>query len=50
VFHCPKQLIVVSESFNKKGHHPAEFRDSGECTACTVCAVMCPDVAIEVFK
>lgn len=50
VHFCPKQQIVVSDSFNCKGYHPVEFRDSGECTGCTVCAVMCPDVAIEVYK
>ena len=47
---CPKGIIVMSDRFNSKGHHPSEVRDGGECTGCTVCAVMCPDVAIEVYK
>lgn len=50
VYFCPKNLIRVSEGFNKKGLHPCEFTGSGECTGCTICAMMCPDVAIEVYK
>ena len=50
VYFCPKHVIYMAEKFNSKGHHPSEFRDTGECNACTVCAVMCPDVAIEVYK
>lgn len=40
----------MSDRFNSKGLHPSEVRDGGECNGCTVCAVMCPDVAIEVYK
>jgi len=50
VHFCPKCLIYMADKFNSKGHHPSVFRDTGECNACTVCAVMCPDVAIEVYK
>lgn len=47
---CPKKQIYLSDEFNKKGYHPCAFRGTGECTGCAVCAVMCPDVAIEVYK
>lgn len=50
MFFCPKKQIVMSEKFNSKGLHSSEFLDTGECNGCTVCAVMCPDVAIEVYK
>jgi 2-oxoglutarate ferredoxin oxidoreductase subunit delta len=50
IYHCPKNQIVISEEFNSKGYHPCLFRDTGECTGCKVCATMCPDVAIEVYK
>ena len=33
-----------------KGYHPAHCTDQGECTGCGTCAVMCPDVAITVYR
>jgi len=49
---CPKNLIRVSTiEVNRKGYHPARFEDpGGECIYCAQCAVMCPDVAIEIFR
>jgi len=53
---CPKKLIRISESLNKKGYYPAEIggnadgsEDSGR-TGCALCAIACPDVAIEVYR
>ena len=47
---CPKRIIRLSEGFNEKGYHFALCDDSGECTACTLCGRICPDLAIEVYK
>ncbi len=48
---CVLKLIAISREFNKSGHHPAEFTGpEGSCTGCALCAEMCPDVAIEVWK
>lgn len=47
---CPRHLIRLSEEFNSKGQHPAEFEESEECPGCAVCAMMCPDIAIEVYR
>jgi 2-oxoglutarate ferredoxin oxidoreductase subunit delta len=45
----------MSEELNVKGYHPAEYTEEEtskdrECTGCALCAIMCPDVAIEVFR
>ena len=52
---CPKGGIRMSEGLNIKGYHPAEFvedenSEERTCTGCTLCAVMCPEVCIEVFR
>jgi 2-oxoglutarate ferredoxin oxidoreductase subunit delta len=49
---CPRQLIYMSTTeINRKGYRPACFEDpKGECIYCAQCALMCPDVAIEIIK
>lgn len=48
---CAKQLLHIGARFNKSGYYAVECRDDrGECTGCALCAEMCPDVAIEVWK
>lgn len=47
---CPKKLITLEDKLNAIGYTPALFKDDGECTACTSCALVCPEVAIEVYR
>jgi 2-oxoglutarate ferredoxin oxidoreductase subunit delta len=47
---CPKKMIRLAEDFNEKGYHFVFFENSGECTSCTMCGQICPDMAIEVYK
>ena len=52
---CPQKVIIPSKKLNLKGYYPAECKEpEGEkdrgCTGCTLCAVVCPDVAIEVYR
>ena len=46
----PKKAIVLSTKLNLKGYFVAELSDNGECTGCGTCALMCPEVAIEVYR
>lgn len=54
VHFCPRQVIAVSKDLNQKGYYPAEPVEAGEdakgCNACTICGIVCPDVAIEVYR
>ena len=50
ITYCPKNLIVFSDKFNSSGYIPAEFKNNDECTGCTSCAMVCPEVAIEVYR
>jgi len=47
---CPKKILYLDKSkVNKRGFFAAKILDGTKCTSCTLCAVMCPDVAIEVY-
>ena len=46
--YCPKKSIFLSDELNLKGYFVAAFSEGGECTGCGNCALMCPDVAIQV--
>ena len=45
---CPKQVLAMSKDINEKGYFFAEVVNQPECTACRFCAMICPDVAIEI--
>jgi 2-oxoglutarate ferredoxin oxidoreductase subunit delta len=51
---CPKKSISLSEELNSKGYFIAAFdgADGAEtgCNGCGTCALMCPEVAIEVER
>ncbi|MCL2294857.1 MAG: ferredoxin family protein [Spirochaetes bacterium] len=47
---CPKKVLKMSQQINKLGFHYPECVDEANCTACTFCAVVCPDIAIEIEK
>ncbi|HWR05637.1 4Fe-4S binding protein [Sporomusa sp.] len=47
---CPKQIIVMADTFNCKGYRPALCSDEEQCSGCTLCARTCPDVVITVYK
>lgn len=47
---CPLQLLQFSSFRNSKGYHPAEQKNSKSCTGCALCALMCPDSAIQVYR
>ena len=47
---CPKDHIEPTKEYNIQGYRPAAVREGTECTGCGICATMCPDVAIEVYR
>ena len=46
VEYCPKDVLALSESFNRKGYHPPEIVLHGECVNCNLCEMICPEFAI----
>jgi len=49
---CAKGLITLSDKLNKLGFQPAVMTPEAQqaCTSCTLCAQMCPDVAITIYR
>ena len=45
---CPKKSIAVARESNKNGYFPAQAKNVG-CTACTQCAMVCPEGIIEIL-
>lgn len=35
---------------NEMGYHPATVTQQEKCTGCALCALMCPDLVIEVER
>lgn len=44
--YCPKDVLVMSELFNKKGYHYPEIVKTGQCVNCGLCSNICPEFAI----
>jgi 2-oxoglutarate ferredoxin oxidoreductase subunit delta len=46
VEYCPREVLVLSTAFNRKGYHPPKVIKPGECVNCNLCEMICPEFAI----
>lgn len=46
VEYCPRDVLALSDRFNRKGYHPPEVLRTGECLNCSLCEMICPEFAI----
>ena len=46
VEYCPKDVLVMSGGFNRKGYHFPQVERGEECVNCNLCEMICPDFAI----
>jgi 2-oxoglutarate ferredoxin oxidoreductase subunit delta len=42
-------MALDNERLTPKGYHPAHIVKDG-CTGCAICALVCPDAAITVYR
>lgn len=47
---CQYKEIKMSKKLNKHGYNVPEFLNKGQCTACKVCSIICPEAAIEIIE
>ena len=47
---CPKNIFLPSTEFNKMGYHYIQIDKKNICNGCKRCVLICPDVAIEIYK
>ncbi|MCX5776443.1 MAG: 4Fe-4S dicluster domain-containing protein [Candidatus Firestonebacteria bacterium] len=48
---CNKKNLAFSAGYNQKNFLYPEFTDrENKCNSCALCALMCPEAAIEVYK
>ena len=45
---CPKDILYIPETVDKRGVHVVAVHEEIACTGCLNCATMCPDAALEV--
>jgi len=43
---CPKNVLCLTDKYNRKGYHPVTACDIDACTNCQFCELICPDMAI----
>ena len=48
--HCNKKCIKEGGEYNVRGYRAVHYEENGTCNGCALCAVICPEVAIEVYR
>ena len=47
---CRFGVLRISKNINSKGYHPVEAYAPENCTGCTLCAVICPDLVFTIKR
>lgn len=45
---CPKHVLELSKKVSARGYYPSFQARPDDCIYCTLCCIMCPDVAITI--
>lgn len=47
---CPKKILSIGKIVNDRGFYTVEMQDQSKCIGCAFCALICPDLALEVYR
>lgn len=47
---CSRHILRAGEELNSLGYYAVEMTDMERCTGCGSCALICPDLVINVQK
>ena len=47
---CPKHVLGTTNAVNSKGYQYAQPVNPDYCIGCAMCATICPDAAITVYR
>lgn len=47
---CRKNVLAIGGNANGRGYHYVVAAHPENCVGCTMCATVCPDAAIELYK
>ena len=47
---CPKHILEMGKTRNKRGPFYPVMTDADKCITCAICAMMCPEGAIDVSE
>ena len=50
VEYCPRDVLELSDTYNRKGYHPPVASKPDACVSCGLCELICPEFAIYVKK
>jgi 2-oxoglutarate ferredoxin oxidoreductase subunit delta len=50
IYFCPKKVLENADTVNAKGHFPVFQARPDDCIHCSICCIICPDVAINIIE
>lgn len=46
VEYCPREVLKLSDEFNRRGYHPPVVLKADACVYCQLCEILCPEFSI----
>ncbi|MDR3270910.1 MAG: 4Fe-4S binding protein [Peptococcaceae bacterium] len=47
---CPRKILGIDDKPNSKGYFAVTVQEAHRCVGCAFCALVCPDMALIVYR